>query len=390
MRGFDLLIINANILTLDAQNTIAGSVAVKDGIICDIWSQPAPPESEQITESTKIMDLGGATLVPGFIDTHNHIIDYSQARNRVNCSTPPNTSIQDIINSIQNQADRLQKGEWIVGYGYDDTLLKEQRNPTKFDLDKVSPNHPVFITHISGHLAVANSLAIELVGWYQFNSLNPSLIGRDETGQVNGVFYEQGVEPFVNIIPTPTEDELIGLLSEAVQDYLAHGITTNTDAAIGSYLGMLELEVHLKAAAQGAHPMRTNLMIMHDLLKKDAPFSGYTAHELQAELAEKSNGLISLNSAKIFQDGSIQGLTGALREPYHQHPDLYGELFHDQKEFNEEIRDLHERGFRIAIHGNGDKAIGSILDGFQYALEKSPKNSTTIGSNMHRLQLQKT
>lgn len=381
MDNFDLLIINANVLTLDSKNAVAGSVAVTNGVVSDIWSQSNPPNDDRITKDTKILNLEGSTLLPGFIDTHNHIIDYSQSRNRVNCSSPPNESIQNILDVIGEKAKEVPAGKWIIGYGYDDTLLIDQRHPTRFDLDKVSPNHPVFITQISGHLAVANSMAIELVGLDYLMSLDSSLIGKSKKGHYNGVFYEQGIEPFNEIIPKPTEEELIYMLGEAAQEYMSKGITTSTDAAVGSYLGMIELDVHLKAASRGINPLRTRLMIMHDRLRWDAEFAGYSAKDLDRELGEKSKGLVQLDSAKMFQDGSIQGLTGALRKPYINRPTLYGELFHEQHKLNDEILDLHDRGFRIAIHGNGDRSIGSILDGFQYALKKSPKKN-----HLHRIE----
>ncbi|CQR45889.1 N-substituted formamide deformylase precursor [Paraliobacillus sp. PM-2] len=359
-------------MTLDSKNTIAGSVAVTNGKISDIWFQSEPPSGEvNISDNTKILNLKGATMLPGFIDTHNHIIDYSQARNRVNCSSPPNQSIDNILEAISKRTMDVPIGEWVVGYGYDDTLLSEKRHPTRFDLDKVSPNHPVFITHISGHLAVVNSKALELVGIDE--CVSNDNFGKNNHGKLNGVLYEQALDPFNEKIPDPTEKEMIDMLGEAAKDFMAEGITTSTDAAVGSYSGIIEYEVHLKAAALGINPLRSKLMIMHDFFRPGAVFAGYNAKKLDQEMQERSKGLVRLDSAKMFQDGSIQGLTGALREPYHNKPNLYGQLFHEQKAFNEEIFDLHNRGFRIAIHGNGDRAIESIIDGFQFALEKTPR-----------------
>src|SRR5690625_204376 len=127
--------------------------------------------------------------------------------------------------------------------------------------------------------------------------------------------------------------------------------------------------------------MRTQLMIMHFLLRKGEVFGNYSPAQLNIEIKERSNGLAKLDSAKMFQDGSIQGLTGGLRKPYHNAPGVYGDLIHDQEEFQKEVHDLHRRGFRITTHGNGDRAIGSILDAYNYALEKSPRTN-----HQHRIE----
>ncbi|WP_085523765.1 amidohydrolase [Tuberibacillus sp. Marseille-P3662] len=384
MKEIDLLITNANILTLDGENRKAGSVAVTNGSISRIWTERKPSRDEiNLTQKTEMIDLKGATLLPGFIDTHNHILMYSQLRNQANCSTPPNKNISDILERIRTKADNTPKGQWVQGYGYDDTLLEEQRHPTREELDKIAPDHPVFVSHISAHLAVANSVAMDLAGIEDDNS-DPQggHFGRGNDGRLNGVLYEHpAMAPIQAVIPKPTTEKMMTLLGDGAQDYLAQGITTNTDAAVGMHLGESELEVHLKAAAQGVNPMRTQLMIMHTLLQENNMFAGYTAHQLDAEIRSRSNGKARLDSAKLFQDGSIQGLTGALRKPYYNEPDKVGELFHEQQVFNREIIDLHKRGFRIAIHGNGDRAIGSILEGYSNALNNVPRDD-----HRHRIE----
>ncbi|MFC7392309.1 amidohydrolase [Scopulibacillus cellulosilyticus] len=384
MNKADLVITNANILTLDGENRKAGSLAVRNGRIIGLWTNAEPPKSEvTISPQTEVLDLRGATLIPGFIDTHNHILHYAQSKNKVNCSTPPNQNIDDILENIRLKVEETPKGQWIQGYGYDDTLLEDKRHPTRQDLDKVSPDHPVFITHISSHLAAGNSKALELAGiGDNVSDLKGGHFGRDESGQVNGVLYEEpAMEPVMKKIPNYTEEELISLLGEASQDYLAQGITTNTDAAVGMHNGEIELNIHLKAAKQGTNPMRTQLMIMHTLMRDGGIFGGYTAKQVDEKIQEQSDSLVRLDSAKLFQDGSIQGLTGALRKPYHCDSKVLGELFFDQKAFNEEILDLHKRGFRIAIHGNGDRAIGSILEAYTNALEKAPRSD-----HRHRIE----
>lgn len=384
MKKVDLLIINANILKLNDANQKAGSLAVTDGVIIGVWQESEPPSDKiNITSKTEIIDLKNSTLIPGFIDTHNHILVYSLNKNKVNCSSPPNKNISDILHNIKLKVDQTPRGEWVEGYGYDDTGLEEQRHLMRKELDQVAPNHPLYITHISGHFAVANSKAFEVAG-VEEDVTNPDggYFGRDENGRLDGVLYEFTAMQFVqNKIPVPTVDEMVTALAEGSKDYLAKGITTNSDAGIGLFFGEDEYDAHIIASEKGLNPMRARLMIMHDYLRDKARFDGYTAVQLNEEIVQRSNGKAKLDSAKIFQDGSIQGLTAALREPYYNSPDTVGELLFDQKEFNEEILNLHKRGFRVTIHGNGDRAIGSILEGYDYALQKAPREN-----HRHRIE----
>lgn len=380
----DLLLINANVLTLEENGGRAGSVAVKNGLIVGLWKDKEPPRNEVTsTPSTQVINLKGATLIPGFIETHNHIQMYSELREQINCGSPLNQTITDIQDCIRAKAEKTPTGEWILGYGYDDTLLAEQRHPTRYDLDAIAPDHPVFIKHISAHFAVANSSALRMAGVSDYQE-DPEIgyFGRDHEGKINGVLYEFGpMEAVSSKLPEKTLKQKITLIQKAAKDYLAQGITTNTDAGVGLGKGVEDLEVHLKAAEQKVNPMRMQAMVMHNLLRKGNTFGEYTAKQLDKEIRERSHGLVRLDSAKLFQDGSIQGLTGALRKPYHSNPDLYGDLNFEQEAFNEEILDLHKRGFRIAIHGNGDRAIGSILDAYENALQKAPRTD-----HRHRIE----
>ncbi|WP_039044153.1 amidohydrolase [Sporosarcina sp. ZBG7A] len=381
----DLIITNAVILKLNANNEQARSLAVKNGRITDIWDTPTPPAGTiAISDRTKIMDLEGATLIPGFIDTHNHILSYALLRDMVDCSSPLNQSIDDLLNQISSKAEQLPDGQWIQGFGYDDTLLSEQRHPTRKELDQAAPNHPVYINHSSGHIAVANSLALSLAQVPEdIEDSSKGHFGRDLDGRLNGVLYEHAATSSVSqAIPEKKEEDLIELLGQAAEEYIAQGITMNTVAAIGmSNNPRKELDVHLKAGKTNVNPMRTQLLIIHSLLQDDGMFSHYSAKELDEEIQEKSNGRVSLDGVKLFQDGSIQGLTAALREPYFCDESLTGTLIHEQTSLNEQLLNFHQRGFRIAIHGNGDKAIESILKGYEYALQNTPQRD-----HRHRIE----
>src|SRR5690625_1189288 len=277
MKQIDLIITNANILTFDKHDCFTGSLAVTNGEIVNIWKEAEPTVS--ISSNTEVINLKGKTLIPGFIDTHNHILMYSLNKNKVDCSTPPNKNIDDIMNRIKSKVEKSPHGEWIEGYGYDDTLLDEKRHPTRSDLDKASPHHPVYISHISGHLAVVNSKALELAQIDE-NISDPQggHFGRDGNGKLNGVLFEIAVmERIQQTMPKPSLEEMLSLLEKGVKDYLAEGITTNTDAAVGLLYGDYEFDIHMQAAIRHVNPMHTQLMIMHDSLRKNKRFGNYNA-----------------------------------------------------------------------------------------------------------------
>ncbi|KAB7707346.1 amidohydrolase family protein [Bacillus aerolatus] len=382
--NIDLIIKNANIVTLDEKNTAAKSLLVSAGKIVKICSESEPDIQGYIIDSrTQEIDLNGATLLPGFIDTHSHLLMYGEMLNFIDCRSPLNSNIEDILQKVREKAEQTPPGNWIMGWGYDDTLLEEKRHPMRADFDQVSPNHPVFIRHISGHFATVNSKALELAGLTEETQDPPGgFFGRDKAGKLDGVIHEiPALEKIIPALPVPSEEENIENIAKGAQVYLAQGITTCTDAGVGLDKGIAELDAHLAAINSGRNPMNMRLMIMNHLLNEDGPFANYTAEGLQVELKRKSNNKAQLDSAKHFQDGSIQGYTAALRKPYYSDSSKIGELLNEQQAFNEELLDLHNRGFRIAIHGNGDRAIESNIEALGNAIKSSPRDD-----HRHRIE----
>lgn len=376
----DVIITNANVITLDKKSSRAGSVAIKDGLISGIWQDKEPPRGEiEDIKNLTIIDAEGGTLIPGFIDTHTHLGGYGLQKKHVNCGSPLNKSIADIQKRIADKVANTPAGEWIIGYAYDDTLLVDKRHPNRADLDKIAPNHPVHINHISGHFGVINSKGLEIAGMDDsVKDPEGGHFGRDEAGSLDGVLYETANLVIRKFLPSSTLEEYVKQIGKGAKDYLAQGITTANDAAIRDEL---DLQAHIAAAKQQVNPMHMRLMIMHDMLRNHDLFKEKTAEEVDHYLDEQSEGRVRLDSAKMFQDGSIQGLTGALREPYHTDSDLYGDFIFDQSFLNEEVAHLHRRGFRMAIHGNGDRAIGSILDAYELAIAKYPRTD-----HRHRIE----
>ena len=164
MKQADTLYLNANILTMDAQNTRAEALAVGNGFILAVGRNEEI--KTLIGSRSKVIDVNSKVILPGFIDPHSHFLPAGMIyAHDVDLTSPPIGKIEDIdqlVETLKKQASRTEPGGWVIGFGYDDTPLKEKRHPTAKDLERASSQHPILIRHVSGHLVVANHAAMRL------------------------------------------------------------------------------------------------------------------------------------------------------------------------------------------------------------------------------------
>ncbi len=363
----DLALFNGNVITMDQEQPRAEAVAVKGGKIIGVGRNS---EIKQFCgPKTEKLDLKGKTLLPGFIDSHSHMMEHGSNLLGLDCSMDANKSINDILAKVKERAETLPKGTWIQGSGYDDTLLAEKRHPNRWDLDKVAPDHPVDLFHISGHLTAVNSRALALAG---ISKDTPDPEGgeffRDANGEPTGVLAEEPAQNLIRrLIPPKTIDDMVKGLTLANANYLKAGVTLTNDGVFFNEAGWLAYE---KAHASGALSLRIYANISSELLEK-------MANENINNLGICSgcgDEWFKIGAVKLFQDGSIQGLTGALSEPYQCAPSRTGILIHPQEKLDELVLKYHKAGFQIHIHGNGDRAIESILLAYERALSAYPRS----------------
>ena len=323
-------------------------------------------------DETENIDLEGKALLPGFIDPHSHFPNSGRyGIEFVDLNSPPigtMTCMADIIAALTLEAAGKPDGAWVVGRGYDDTLLEESRHPDRWDLDKVSSRHPIFLSHISGHLGACNSLALKLGGVTTETENPPGGVIRHhkQTGEPSGVFEEPAAMALVRgkIPPGDLEHE-IKVIEAAVRDYLSKGVTSAQNAATDKN----QMRALQESSARGLLPLRMlgfpNWDYALEISAGSADFNLVAGHA------------IGRGAAKLFQDGSIQGYTGYLSKPYHV-PFEGDESYRGYAIFSHErllkiVADLHQRGWQVAIHGNGDAAIDDILDAFEAAQERHPR-----------------
>lgn len=369
--GFDLLLTNGTVLTMDPARPVADAIAITGERIA--WVGDADEARAHLTGIGRTLDLGGATVIPGFNDAHHHLILLGHWLTQLDCSHPAVRSIGDIVAAVAAKAVTTAAGEWIEGRGYDDNKLDEHRPLTRWDLDAVAPHHPVSIRNASGHMCVVNSRALELAGITRDTDAPfGGTIHRDPaTGEPSGLLQEKAQ----SLVPLPfiPEDKaaLRRCLEVASRAYLAAGITSSQEAGIFT---TPEFTVYQEAWEAGELPLRTFLMIRTnflDALEQLGIFTGFGDDRLR------------IGSLKIMADGSLIGRTAAVSQPFLDDPDPnnLGLAMMPQEELDEMIWRGHCNGWQVAIHAIGDRGIEMCLDGFERALDRMPR-----ADHRHRLE----
>jgi hypothetical protein len=304
---------NGDIVTMDfGLNTVNALAVASDRII-------ATGQNEEILglkgRDTQTFDLEGRPVLPGFIDAHGHFMFDAFFRTKaVDLNSPPVGHIKtmdELVAALKKKADNTPEGEDIIGFGYDDTLLKEQRHPSKTELDNVSTKHPVFIYHMSGHVAVVNSFIMDRAG---FTGEEPQPEGgryqTDEDGKPTGVFEEPPGYELVKLeFPKPSPEELLEVIENGSNIYLAAGATSAQD---GATMPMV-LDALKYAHQNGALKTRVEVWPFHT-----HTLNPYPTHVSGTPLTE--DRMITIGAYKIINDGSIQCYTAYLSSPYYRPP----------------------------------------------------------------------
>jgi len=353
----DFVVRGGRIYTLDPVNPWAEALAAWRGRILAVGR--AAEIEGLIGPGTGVLDARGATVLPGFHDAHCHILLFGLSLVEVNLREA--TRIAEVVEAVAAHAARIPPGRWIRGGGYNENKLAERRHPTRHDLDPVSLHHPVWLSHISGHMGVANSLALERAGITRETPDPPGgRIVRDEGGEPTGVLLETAQELIKRVLPPYTLEEVKAALAAAGRRMAAEGITAAQDAWAG-WIAPEEFRAYQEAVAEGLLPQRVWLLVDVERLR------------VQDERFDFAFGLhtgfggdrLRLGAIKIFIDGSLIGRTAALRQPYADPPGVSGMLVQEPQGLVERVRRAHAGGWQVAMHAIGDRAIEAALDAIE-------------------------
>ena len=365
----DYIFTNGEIHTVDENDSIVDSIAVIGDRIAAVGNDAKNLKGD----CTKIIDLEGRSIVPGFIDAHLHMGVLGINLLSIDCRYPYVKSIEDIKEKIREKAKGLPPGVWIRGWGYDHLKLKEKRHPNRWDLDEAAPNNPVILTRTCSHISVHNSKSLELAGITEdTESPEGGVIERDD-GKINGVMKENA---HMNIVSfsEPTEEELRKGIKTANDLLISQGITGVHDS--GGY-GPMQMHVMEKMTEKNEldvdiynmlFSFNNNLEFINSYIDK-----GYD--EAQRET------VLNIGPVKIMIDGSSSGPTAATLEPYTSDPGFSGIMSMEQDDIDDIILRAHKAGFQVTCHAVGDKAVKAILEAIEKALEKYPKKN-----HRHRIE----
>ena len=353
-------------ITLDAESRVVEALGVEGDRIGEVGSEAEV--RAWAGAGARIVELSGRALLPGFIDAHGHYPGAGVYAHAVDLNAPPIGTVRnldDLVGRLREQAAGRAANDWVIGMSYDDTLLSEARHPTRADLDAVSTEHPVAVVHVSGHLAAVNGRALERLHIDRETS-DPAggRIRRDPNGEPTGVLEETAMEAVMEQVMKPGLLGSLAIVEEANRRYLAAGVTTaQVGYASADLLSLAWL------SRLGLVPLR--LVIWPGAELMDAVLSGKT------QLPDTNPLWVRFGAVKLIADGSIQGYTAYLREPYFVPPAAdpaeRGYPRYPKQELAERIATYRAAGLQVAVHGNGDAAIDDILDAFEAAQRSDPQ-----------------
>lgn len=343
MPAADLILTNANVITMDARRPAAASVAVKGGRILAVSGENEPEDLRG--PGTKIIDCGGRTVLPGFNDAHCHLFAFIHKLLSLDLSPAAVGSIEDIKAALKKRAEETPPGTWIRGTDYNEFYLAEKRHPTRRDLDEVTPRHPVVLTQRSMHICVFNSLALQLGGIDTTTPEPPgTMIDREPTtGEPNGILYEMLNYVRGNILPPLSEEALERGAAMAGEYYLAHGITSFQDVSTANS----PERWRIYRGWQDSNRLRSRMMMMF----------GPDNMELIREAGMKphfGDNRLRLGGVKFI----LTETTGRLQPP--------------PAELNEKALAAHRAGFQLAFHAVEPGTVEAAVTAIENALKQPP------------------
>ena len=358
--GADLVLTNGHIYTVDPRLSRVEAIALARGKIVALGT------SEEIQHwvgpDTRVIDLEGKFVMPGFNDAHTHFA--SGGLGLLGVNVEGTRSLAEFQERIRARLPEFQPGEWVVGRGWDQSLWTENRMPTRADLDVVSTEHPMLFERVDGHSSVANSLALKLAGITR-DTPDPEggAIVRDAGGEPTGWVKENAVNLVHKLIPSPTREQRKRGLLLALQEAARLGITSIQDNSDWEdFLAMRELKQEGKLTLRVTEwlPFNTPLDRLEEMRREGGTTDPW----------------LKTGALKGVTDGSGGSLSAAMLEPFANDPDNRGILLYEPAQLKKMVIDREAAGFQIALHAIGDRANRVALDAFEVARKINNRPNT--------------
>lgn len=364
----ELILVNGKVMTFDDEDRVVEAVAIKGGRIVAVGSNQTI--RDLAGGGTRVLDVSGRLVLPGLVDAHSHTTgvpaDYLDLYGA--------HSIGEIVAAVKKKAEEKPHGEWIVGSGtfmvysgWDDTRLQEKRWVTRWDLDPVSPHHPVLLIKDGGHAVVLNSYALRLAGITRETPDPKGQIVRDpESGEPTGAVLKLATEVASELLPQPTQEERIHAAINASGQLLRMGTTTVADASSTPETIRIFQAMYARGQESLVSMVLDPVVPAGKGLEESVEFVRSWA--VQTGFGDER---IKLGALKIFVDGGVTSRTAWFSQPYKDRPDYYGIAEVNRETLFEVVRLADHLGWQLHFHTCGDAAAELVLQALEAAQEEN-------------------
>lgn len=346
----DLIFFNGTLITMDPLCPSATFVAISQNKIVGLGQEADIPKWKNA--KTQMIDLQGAYVYPGFIDSHAHIQHLAHTQKESlhfgNCDTK-----LEVIEMVKKQVEKSKPGQWILGVGWNDDLWTKDKNPTAKDLDVISPHNPVFLVRIDSHLVWVNSLAMKLANITPTaEEVEGGKIFRDSQGNPTGLFLDRAIHLIQNVMPEIDFNELMQSIAIALKECVQLGITMIHNAATFD----LDYKIFEDLSSKNLLPLRIYAF---------ATIPSAFGDKILQQGPKKLSPFFEVRGIKLFMDGALGSRGAALIKPYSDDPTTDGLILWKEEDFLNILKQAKEKGLQVAVHAIGDRANRLTLDAFE-------------------------
>ncbi|HEX8662865.1 MAG TPA: amidohydrolase [Beijerinckiaceae bacterium] len=362
-RKADFILVNGRVFR-GLREGLAEALAVAGGRILAAGSDD--DIAGLIGPATRVIDLAGRLAAPGLCDAHLHLLPVGLGMAEVDIRPRHVRTLEGLLRKIRERALASRPGEWIVARGYDQSRLDVRRHPLRHELDAVAPANPVQVVRACGHVSIVNSMALARAGIDEATPAPPGGTIEVRDGRLTGLLAESARDMIRAALPPLTDADLVAAIERAGRHCLGFGITSVMDAAVGKKAGFREIEAYRAARRAGRLPVRASLCLL------GGPKGIADRAHAEGLVTGAGDDRLAIGPAKLFADGSAGARTAAMSGAYVGEPPNRGMLSLEAAELNALVRDHHVKGWQIAAHAIGDRAIDQVLDAYAAALTEKP------------------
>jgi predicted amidohydrolase YtcJ len=346
----EVLYVNAVVTTLDPSQPVASAIAVRGDRIVAVGDDR---ELRARLSAERIVDLGGASVLPGLIDAHGHVESLGASLATLNLVGT--SSVEEVQSLIRSSLEGLPRGSWIRGRGWDQNRWPGNGFPHRFELDSVAGSHPVLFVRIDGHAAWVSSSVLELAG-IRAETPDPEggRIVRDAQGGPTGVLIDNALRLLDPVIPRPALQERERFVEAALKQCARYGLTEVHDMGV-----TLEgVEIYKKLASEGRLPIRVYVAL-------EAPGPAWEHYREHGPEIDLFGGMLTIRALKLYADGALGSRGAALITPYSDDPGNRGLTLTSHQELASISQEALQRGFQVCTHAIGDRANSIVLNVYE-------------------------